>query len=606
MRSPVRSLARSDRAGFTDLRSSQDAHIAQISPGSDILSILQGASDLSSLSDELRGAAHDWQTAFALSPTRANIVRPLDLGRQMSVLQINCGAGAVGRYLGEECGSVDLIDVSPERASEAAARTRDLDNTRVFCGTIDDIPEQPAYDLIVAITAHMGDDDFPATELELTSLIVRMTSRLADGGTLLLGLPNPLGVKYLAGAANDVTGRPFDGVEGFPFEPHRSATTRVRLESLLTEGGLRPTTYGAFPDHMMPRVVMAPDVFKAAPALATNLPNFPSRDYGVGALDTGDEARIWNTLNEMGVAREFCNSWVVLATKGNGPNLWPHGLYARMYNADRVTRFMSHLSVQKSAGRGLYIHRKQILRSAEGDTPCVQGVRWLGGDESIVTGEALDDLLWAGEDRTPLLRDWADLVPETSHMPVDLVPWNIIKSGDKLVAIDQEWTVETYRRSSVIARGIVFTVSRQAAHARWLNTDGNKSVLTMAREWAADAGLPLDDEVIDHFVEDESHFQEAACGSDRLKTQQELQALFELPVSQLQGRIRVDFELEQLQQSLHEAVSAVRILEHRNEAYEKRPFRTALRRNRVTQALMRTGMGAQVRRWRARRSAEAS
>ena len=44
-----------------------------------LLEIVEAASDLSSSSQELASAATDWGTTYSLVPTRANVIRALDL-----------------------------------------------------------------------------------------------------------------------------------------------------------------------------------------------------------------------------------------------------------------------------------------------------------------------------------------------------------------------------------------------------------------------------------------------------------------------------------------------------------------------------------------------
>jgi len=75
-----------------------------------VLEILRGATDLSSSSDELVAQAASWPEMYHLNPARANVIRPLELSAQDTVLEIGAGCGAITRYLGEQCGAVDAIE----------------------------------------------------------------------------------------------------------------------------------------------------------------------------------------------------------------------------------------------------------------------------------------------------------------------------------------------------------------------------------------------------------------------------------------------------------------------------------------------------------------
>ena len=92
--------------------------------------IIDTASDVSSLSLELRQHCTDWPTIYHLSGLRANILRPFEITRYHDVLEVGAGCGALRRYLGECGASVLALEGSLRRARIARSRTRDLDNVR--------------------------------------------------------------------------------------------------------------------------------------------------------------------------------------------------------------------------------------------------------------------------------------------------------------------------------------------------------------------------------------------------------------------------------------------------------------------------------------------
>jgi hypothetical protein len=66
-----------------------------------LLDIINNASDLSVLSDELKPHCTDWPSLYHLSSSRANILRPFEDDLIGDVLEIGAGCGAITRYLGE-------------------------------------------------------------------------------------------------------------------------------------------------------------------------------------------------------------------------------------------------------------------------------------------------------------------------------------------------------------------------------------------------------------------------------------------------------------------------------------------------------------------------
>ncbi len=109
---------------------------------------------------------------------------------------------------------------------------------------------------------------------------------LKPGGTLILAIENRMGVKYLAGAGEDHTGRVYDSIEGYPVGTVARTFSRTELGGLLSGAGLSPTFYQAFSDYKLTRVVMSDALLDEEPALAWRLPQFPSEDR-VGSFSQG-------------------------------------------------------------------------------------------------------------------------------------------------------------------------------------------------------------------------------------------------------------------------------------------------------------------------------
>src|SRR4051812_5352430 len=261
-----------------------------------LLEIVRSASDLSSSSQELAGAATDWGTTYSLVPTRANVVRCLDLPADAKVLEIGCGCGPITRYLGEQCALVDSIEPMPARAAVARARTRDLPSVEVYVGARADVPPVPTYDVVVVIGVleYVGNGAL-AAEPYLTFLR-QCHAVLKEGGTLVVAIENPLGVKYISGAVEDHTNRPFDSLEGYALESPARTFPRRTLEQMLAEVGFGSEVLGAFPDYKLPRAVMSDALFRTSDQLVEGLPRFPSPDYLVPRLNLSDESLTWSTL----------------------------------------------------------------------------------------------------------------------------------------------------------------------------------------------------------------------------------------------------------------------------------------------------------------------
>ena len=93
---------------------------------------------------------------------------------------------------------------------------RDLSNVEVFVGSLDDVPAEPVYDLVVVVGVLEYVGEGSADLGPQRAFLRQIEGVLRPGGSLLLAIENKLGVKYLAGAGEDHTGKVYDSVEGYP------------------------------------------------------------------------------------------------------------------------------------------------------------------------------------------------------------------------------------------------------------------------------------------------------------------------------------------------------------------------------------------------------
>lgn len=511
---PLRSL---DPPVHDGLRTLSDPGLAYADGAEGRLAEIVGAAaDLSSSSRELADAATDWATTYSLDPGRANLLRPLDLGSETAVLEIGCGCGPLTRYLGERCGTVDSVEPMAARARVAQLRTRDLDAVRVHVGTLEDVPREPAYDVVVVVGVLEYVGNGTADPAPYVDFLARCHDVLREGGTLVLAIENALGVKYLAGAGEDHTNRPFDSLEDYALASPARTFTRETLADLVSRAGLAPTVLGAFPDYKMPRVLMAEDLFRTSPALAERLPRFPSPDWVVPRLPVADEGLLWRSLVSAGVGPACVNSFVVLATKGAARSaLWPQDRLAAMYTGGRQPQFDVRTEVVAAAG-AVELRRSLVHpdHAGVGDHRDVRH-RPPAVEEEQEGQELLRVVVEHPERRGELLRAWADAVPDGDWLPVDLVPHNVLVRPDgTLAVVDQEWEVRGYDRDALLLRGLLWAAVRIAGITRPERGGVPRSVRDLVEELAGDIGLPVTEGLLDRSLDQEAAFQAAVNTSD--------------------------------------------------------------------------------------------
>ena len=448
-----------------------------------VYDVIRDAADLSSMSDELAAQATSWAERYHLATARANLLRPFALPKDAVVLEIGAGCGAITRYLGEHCGWVDALEPVLSRARAARARVRDLDNVEVFVGSLGDLPADQDYDVVVVVGVLEYVGEGSADLRAQQAFLGQIEGVLRPGGSLLLAIENRLGVKYLAGAGEDHTGRVYDSVEGYPAGTIARTFSRSELTGLLESAGLAPSFYCAFPDYKLPRAVLSDALFASVPQLAWRIPQFPSPDRVGRSSRALNEERLWRALVQDGLGPNFANSFVVVAQKGprrgDGDDLWPLGQLAAFYQPDRRAVYATQTLVCERDGTTVF--RRSPLRPVPAGRPPMGGLQDPGRvheESALAEGTDLLEVLEGADDDllASYLRRWvavaeAEALDRGGWFEPDLLPHNLVEAADgSLEIIDREWRPSVVSRDEFLARGVLVTAFKlvwRTPPSRW-------------------------------------------------------------------------------------------------------------------------------------------
>ena len=478
-----------------------------------LLEIIRAAPDVSSDSDELTRLATDWPTQYHLDSARVNVLRALDL-EGATALEIGAGCGAITRYLGEHCALVDALEPVPERAVVARERTRDLSNVEVLVGQLEDVPDGPTYDviLVIGVLEYVGGG--ASSDAPYLDFLRGVASRLVEGGTLILAIENKLGVKYLAGAPEDHTNRPFDSLEGYPHGGPARTYSRRELSNLLTAAGLQPEFKLAFPDYKMTRALLGefPDSTRS---LLHRVPRFPSPDWRDPRPRLTDEYSLWRSLVEAGVEQDFGDSFVVLATKGAAPSRWPQGVAGAFFTVDRRSAYAASTFIDVDGS-------VEFRRVARTDDALHANLTIAPGTAAYCAGRDMIDVICdPASDPGALLGQWLALLDAAiatgEGTPIDLVPHNLVIDDDGVAhTIDIELISPDAPREEVVQRGLVWLADRVARRTppdRW---DGVESVRDLAIRFGQLLGLDAEGTWVDQAITAEAKVQaEVGVGAPR-------------------------------------------------------------------------------------------
>lgn len=443
-----------------------------------LLQCLQQAQDLSTGSAELPRFIRDWPTRYHLSPRRADLLRPFEsflFNKQ--VLEIGSGCGAITRFLGEAGAQVTALEGSYRRACITAARCRDLDNVLVICDNFSRFEGAERYDVITLIGVLEYGHLFATGSNPAKALLQKAAMLLKPDGLLLVAIENKLGLKYLAGAPEDHTGKPYDGVENRYGKRTALTYGKAELISLLQTSGYAYTEfYYPFPDYKLPSVVL-----REGGLLSTqlNIENLiaPAMDYVqdrsyVPAFSLQRAAR---PIIENQLIAELSNSFLVAAS--SAPPAMDNGdVLAYHFSSERKAVFRKENCFIATGGK-IAVQRRRLFPAlpADPETPIVQHVvneRYKKGRLHYL---ALADLASTPGWRVSALQRWArpfyDLLMSLAtregdvyYLPgkyVDLTPSNILFDGHAWQFFDQEWEVkERVPLHFVLFRGLYYAFAQ--------------------------------------------------------------------------------------------------------------------------------------------------
>ena len=303
-----------------------------------LLNAVTTAKDKSAMSQELKSWIKDWPTRYHLSPSRSNLLRPFSfLDKDMDVLELGAGCGALTRYLGEKCGSVDAVEGSYIRAKIARERCSDLENVKVYVDNFFNLSFDKKYDVVTLIGVLEYAPLFCPTEFENSEdacleLFKLATGAVKDDGVIILAIENKLGLKYWAGCKEDHTGKVSEGLNGYPSTSYQHAGpvtfSKKELENMIHRCGLPEIDfYYPFPDYKLPNTILKEDAdYSPADLFLYNWVTTPFEDY------TGDreykfhESLALRNITKAGLFGEFANSFLILAGKSKKHDMNEDGL----------------------------------------------------------------------------------------------------------------------------------------------------------------------------------------------------------------------------------------------------------------------------------------
>ena len=281
------------------------------------------------------GETNPWLARIVTDPSRDLFFRLHPPASGSRILDIGAGWGQISLPLAAAHHEVTALEPTPERLAfirAAAAQEKIVDRIRYVQADFLDVEFASKFDLVACIGVLEWVPRFREGDpLKLQiDFLRRVRASLAPKGSLVIGIENRLGLKYLLGARDDHIGAPGVAVYDYPLadkkwralqgKPLRSLVhTRAELTEMLGAAGLKVIAcHASFPDYKLPEAILV---------AGDEVENFFIRDNYIPEHDGIDGALLpfqdelrshYRSMAALGVATEFAPSYFMVAQPASG------------------------------------------------------------------------------------------------------------------------------------------------------------------------------------------------------------------------------------------------------------------------------------------------
>ena len=402
-----------------------------------------------------------WPVLYHLSSQRENIVSWLPINKDMKVLEIGSGCGAITGALSKKAGSVTCVDLSKKRSLINAYRHEDCDNVTIRVGNFQDIEPKLDidYDYALLIGVFEYGQSYIGGQTPFKDFLKIIRKHVKNDGKIVIAIENKYGLKYWAGCREDHLGTFFSNIENYPDGGGVRTFSKKGLERIFDScGETEYSFYYPYPDYKFMTTLYSDKYLPKIGELYNNL-----RNYDRDRMLLFDEKKVFDGLIEEEMFPFYSNSYLVVL--GNKPDTE----YIR-YSNDRAPQYQISTEICK-AGRKRIVKKHALLKegiqhienmqlyfeklneryntkkltvnpildSKENDTMCFLF------EKGVLLSERMDNCLKCNDEEgfLELFREFVKRIDHNNNMEIadmDLVFSNILVDKDKWTIIDYEWT----------------------------------------------------------------------------------------------------------------------------------------------------------------------
>ena len=422
----------------------------------------------------------DWWLFYHLSELRKSLLNWYDFKPEAQLLEVGAEFGALTGLFCDRCQHVTVTEPSMFKANALYKRYQNRINLDIYVGEAEYIyldDWNSKFDYIVVVRTLENKGYGYLEKKAYIEYLERLQTYLKPDGKIILVVDNRCGIQYFCGAREAHTGKPFDGINGYPNGTTGCSFQRKELIELLKASGLNNYKfYYPMPDYQMPQLIFT-DEYHNGINISERLNCYYENTDTLLAVDR----RLYEDIVENGALSFLANSFLVECSKaGEMSDI----IYA-VTSTDRgevyasATTMHKDCTVQKkalyNAGnenifalykniKDLEVHGIKVLESKfENDTLIMPFSQSKGltqvlqnlvvqdkehfiriFDEIYEDIQKASELVDAKENAMIYSRENADYGPILKKVYIDLVPGNCFYDDGTLIFYDQEFVKDYY------------------------------------------------------------------------------------------------------------------------------------------------------------------
>lgn len=327
-----------------------------------------------------------WPVLYHLSPLRENIIEWIPMNKEMKVLEVGSGCGAITGALARKAGSVACVDLSKKRSQINAYRHKEYDNITIQVGNFQDIEKHldTDFDYIFLIGVFEYAQGYIGTDHPYERFVEILRKHLKGNGLegrLVIAIENKFGLKYWAGCKEDHQGLYFSGLEDYPQDTGVRTFTRRGLEKICETNKVKEYSfYYPYPDYKFMTSIYSDEYLPHRGELCTNIRNFDR-----SRLLLFDEKNVFDTIIKEGLFPLFSNSYFLVVGKELPVK------YSK-YSNDRADEYAICTDIRRPESG---MERAGILNSIEKEVKLVvekRGVKQTAAEHVLAMKDAYEKL----------------------------------------------------------------------------------------------------------------------------------------------------------------------------------------------------------------------